>query len=59
MAAVLEEGAIITKKGVIVHIPNIFRDVQGFFDVVIEPVEIDIGKKLTGEVTDGDSFGAL
>ena len=55
-SAFLKNGAVIAEARKIIHIADVLFHFQGFFDVTVEAIEIDVGKELAGEVADRESF---
>ncbi len=51
-AGIGKEGAISRKQGKVIDVAQV-GDAQSFGDKVIEAVEVNVGKKLTGEVANG------
>lgn len=44
---------VVAEKGEVIDIANIFSELELFFDEMVEAIQVDIGKELTGEIANG------
>jgi hypothetical protein len=58
-AGIGQKDPIAREQGKIIDKPEVLLGVQGLFDEVIEPIEVDIGEKLAGEIADRETSGAF
>lgn len=47
-----QERFVIVEDDEIVHVAEIIPATQPFFDIMIQPVQINVGEKLRGQITD-------
>ena len=54
---VAQVSAVVAPKDEVVHVADIGRAGQGFFDEAVERGQVVVGEMLAGEVADGQAFG--
>ena len=51
-----QKPPVMVTNNKIIHVPQIMAALQFFFNEMVQPVEVDVGKKLAGQVADRDSY---